>query len=146
MGIQELPPQSCYHLREADPSIPLLDVRSPEEFAAGHPEGALNVPILFKVPAGPRPNPRFLEAVQALVPDRSARVILSCAVGGRSLRACELLAEAGYQAPINLVGGYHGQRSPDGRLVTPGWVDAGLPSSSAVGERGWDTLERRLDA
>src|SRR5436190_658104 len=45
--IQQLPPRACHDLREADPSIVLLDVRTPAEFAEGHPAGALNVPIVM---------------------------------------------------------------------------------------------------
>lgn len=144
MTTQDLPPASCYHLVEADPSIPLLDVRSPEEFAAGHPQGARNVPVLFRGGRGAEPNDRFVQAVEVLVPDKSTRVILSCAMGGRSRRACELLEAAGYTTTINLTGGFHGKRDPSGQLEAPGWVDAGLPTSTDVGDRGWSHVESQL--
>ena len=139
MGIQELPPQSCYHLREADPSIPLLDVRTPEEFAAGHPEGALNLPSFLLGADGSRqPNPAFLEVAQRVLSDKTGRVIVSCASGRRSLRACQALQQLGYSATINLIGGFDGAREPSGALVSPGWCDAGLPVSTEAGDRGWE--------
>jgi len=145
MRFQELPVKSCHDLREADPAIPLIDVRTEEEFLAGHPEGAVNLPAFLEGPDGLVPNPDFLRAVEAVVPDKQRRVLLSCAVGGRSRRACEQLAAAGYAHPINVLGGYSGARGPDGTVVEPGWRDAGLPTSSEPGGREWSSQKARLE-
>src|SRR5687768_12974805 len=123
MSIQELPPKQCHDLRESDPKIALVDVRSPEEFAAGHPAGAVNVPIFFKGPGGMQPNPDFLRVVEKVAPDKQGRVILSCQVGGRSMRACMLMEQQGWKQLINLAGGFGGLRAPDGSLETSGWAD-----------------------
>ena len=140
MPIQELPPQSCHDLREADPSVVLLDVRTPEEFALGHPRGALNVPIFFRDPAaGMTPNPEFLEVCRR-VTRADRRVILSCAVGGRSRRGCEALEAEGYSSLVNMAGGFNGLTAPDGSAVERGWRDVGLPVSTEAGERSWDAL------
>ena len=143
MAIQDLPPKHCFDLREADPSLPHLDVRSPAEFAAGHPRGALNVPISLPGPGGLRPNPEFLAVAQALCPDPARRVILSCAMGGRSRRAAEALEAAGYQHLVNMRGGYSGARGPDGSLIAQGWEGQGLPCEQDPGERAWETLRAR---
>lgn len=137
--IQQLAPKGCFDLREADPGIVHVDVRTPEEFAAGHPVGSFNVPVFFRGPGGMQPNPRFLEVVQRLAPP-DQRLILSCAAGGRSQRAAEALANAGYQQLVNMTGGFQGQRSPAGELVEPGWQDAGLPVAHEVGASSWEQL------
>lgn len=129
--IQELPPKACFDLREADPSIPLIDVRTAPEFAAGHPLGAQNVPVGLPGPGGLSLNPAFVDEVSALVDDPAQRVILSCAVGARSLQACRLLEAAGYGQLINLTGGFNGARDAGGALVAPGWRDQGLPEERA---------------
>ena len=56
---------------------------------------------------------------------RSARP--GCRMGGRSMKACELLARAGYTQLANVAGGFGGAADPFGRLVMPGWMQEGLP-------------------
>jgi rhodanese-related sulfurtransferase len=79
-----------------------VDVRSPEEFAQGHPEGAINVPIGFGNGA---PNERFLEVIRRQFPSTDAPLLVGCRSGARSARACELLSSAGYTAMVNVEGG-----------------------------------------
>lgn len=143
MPIQDLPPKLCYDLREADPALVHLDVRSPEEFAAGHPAGALNVPILFRGAEGMSENPEFLAVASVLCTDPSRRVILSCAMGGRSRRAAEALQASGYANLVNMRGGYSGARAPDGSLAEQGWSGLGLPTSTELGQRSWDELRTK---
>jgi rhodanese-related sulfurtransferase len=112
-----------------------VDVRTPDEFAAGHPEGAVNVPIMLFTAAGPQPNDRFVEAVLALFPPGS-RLLMGCKSGGRSARACDALAAAGYTQLANVDGGYHG--SP----LTRGWLDEGLPTSTEG--QTWDAVQTKL--
>lgn len=141
MAIQELPPEECSAMRANDPSILHLDVRTPQEFAEGHPEGAYNVPIFFPGPGGMQPNPDFVRVVEKLAPDKSKRLVLSCAMGGRSMRGCHALEPAGYADLVNMVGGFNGYRAPDGTLVVPGWKDVELPVSRDA-TRGWDALKK----
>ncbi|MBX3465924.1 MAG: rhodanese-like domain-containing protein [Planctomycetes bacterium] len=140
MPIQELPPEQCHDLRETDPSIVHLDVRTPDEFAAGHPEGALNVPIFLPGGGGMTLNPDFTRVVERLAPDRDRRVVLSCAMGGRSMRACHVLEQAGYTRLVNMTGGFAGYRGPGGELVVGGWQDAGLPVSTDASAGAWERL------
>lgn len=121
MTIQELPAKSCFDLREADPAIPLVDVRTPEEFARGHPAGSVNVPAFLAGPGGMRPNPEFAARMAGAAPRKDQRLILSCQSGRRSLMAAEQLAALGWQQLINLRGGFGGSDED------PGWVGAGLP-------------------
>lgn len=62
----------------------LLDVRTPEEFAAGHIDGALLVPV-------DELEGRLTEV------SRDRPVVVYCRSGGRSARAASILGEAGYE-------------------------------------------------
>ena len=117
-----------------------VDVRTVEEFDEGHVPGAYNVPILFRSPAtGMTPNPEFLDVVKRhFAPD--ARIVFGCKSGGRSQRACELLAAEGYKSLVNMDGGMHGKTDPLGRPL-PGWHACGFPAEKAGDPaRTWKSL------
>src|SRR3954453_18841208 len=78
-----------------------VDVRTEEEFEAGHPAGAVNVPVAF---AGMRPNREFVGVVEANFP-KDAKLVLGCKSGGRSARAAEMLVDSGYASVVNMDGG-----------------------------------------
>lgn len=88
--------------------VAVLDVREPDEWAAGHVPGAVHVPL------GELPDRADL------VPS-SGPVLVVCAVGGRSARATAFLARQGTDA-VNLAGGMHA------------WAEAGRPMVSETGE------------
>jgi phage shock protein E len=70
----------------------VVDVRTPSEYAGGHYEGAINIPVdsisgkLEKI--GPKDKP----------------VIVYCASGSRSSAAAGILKAAGYQRVVNAGG------------------------------------------
>lgn len=66
--------------------ITMLDVRSPGEFAMGHVRGALNVPL-----------DRLAQAIEQMIPDKKAPLLLYCASGARSGMACNILQQMGYK-------------------------------------------------
>ncbi|KAK6237263.1 hypothetical protein QUC31_002732 [Theobroma cacao] len=69
-----------------------LDVRTPEEFSAGHAPGAINIPYMCKVGSGMTKNPNFLAEVSSHFGTYD-EIIVGCQVGKRSLMAAtELLA------------------------------------------------------
>jgi len=131
MEIPQLTPTEAEEIRQRDAGTVYLDVRTEEEFEAGHPAGARNVPVVFFDPATrqPTPNPDFLPTVERHLP-RTTKLLVGCQSGVRSQRACELLAEAGYGDVANVRGGFGGARDQSGRIVVPGWRDAGLPVES----------------
>ena len=106
-----------------------VDVRTVAEFEAGHPAGAYNVPLLVDGPGGRVPNPAFLDAMQRTFPSPSAKLVVGCLAATRSTRAAELLAGAGYASLAIQIGGWAGATDPFGRVTTPGWKAAGLPTS-----------------
>ncbi|MEU6056699.1 rhodanese-like domain-containing protein [Streptomyces sp. NPDC047097] len=73
----------------------VLDVREPDEWAAGHVEGALHVPMSDFVA-------RFGEVTEAVADGRRAYVM--CRVGGRSAQVTQYLVQQGIDA-VNVDGG-----------------------------------------
>ena len=121
-----------------------IDVRSIPEFQQGHPEGAFNVPLMHADPATRqmRPNPEFLDVVRASFP-ADAKLVIGCQMGGRSQKAAEILANAGYQDVANVLGGYGG--AP--HMGHTGWVQAGLPvEQQGDAAREYDALHKKTGA
>lgn len=81
-------------------NVQLIDVREPEEFMQGKIAGAINAPrgmIEFYADASlPYHKQEF---------DKSRRIILYCASGGRSALAAKTLKEMGYLHVAHLDGG-----------------------------------------
>jgi rhodanese-related sulfurtransferase len=121
-------PPEAQEVLASDPAAVYLDVRTEAEFEAGHPAGARNVPVMQFDPATrqPRANPDFVAVVQRHFPP-TTKLLVGCQSGVRSLRACQLLGEAGYIDVTNIEGGFGGARDQNGRVVVAGWRDAGLP-------------------
>ena len=127
MEIPQTTPPEAYAVLQERPAAVYLDVRTAPEFEAGHPAGARNVPVVFLVPGGPpRPNPDFVASVTALVAPTTA-LLVGCQTGVRSQHACELLRDAGFTDVTNVRGGFGGTRDQTGRVIIPGWREAGLP-------------------
>lgn len=103
-----------------------LDVRSVPEFDQGHPRGAFNVPLAHPGEAGLVDNAEFVrEVARCFRPDD--KLVVGCASGVRSVRAVQLLEQAGFSALVEQRAGIAGVRDPFGRLREKGWQDEGLP-------------------
>ncbi len=124
MSVTRVSPQEAHDLVEKDGYV-YIDVRSISEFDEGHPTGAYNIPIAHMTPAGMQPNARFVEEVNASF-DKGAKIVLGCRSGGRSLRAAEILQQAGFSNVVDQRAGFEGAKDPFGRLLEPGWRSAGL--------------------
>lgn len=92
--IKTVPATEFAQVIKAD-SVILVDVRTADEFNAGHIEGAQNIDVL-------KDNFR-LNAIKALPKDKTVAVY--CRSGKRSLKAASILAKEGYHV-INLKGGW----------------------------------------
>lgn len=75
----------------AGEGVMLVDVRSPEEFRAGHKEGAVNIPV-----------DDVEDLVPRLVPDKDTVLLLYCRTGKRADRALDILKKMGYRKVENL--------------------------------------------
>jgi len=120
-----------------------LDVRTVEEFAQGHPQGAYNVPLRLRTAQGTQDNPRFLAVVAAaFAPDQ--KLIVGCQSGSRSAAALKQLGPAGYLHAIEQRAGYAGRRDAFGRPLEPGWQAAGLPcATEPLAGRDYAALSQR---
>ena len=86
--------------------LKVIDVRTEEEFAGGRPSGAVLVTAFAQGAGGMEPVPDFAQKVEAIAPDKSAPLIVSCRSGARSARAIAMLEAVGYTDCINLEGGF----------------------------------------
>jgi rhodanese-related sulfurtransferase len=125
MAIRRVSAEEAHRLMVDDGYL-YLDVRSVQEFEAGHPSGAYNVPLLHMAPDGMRPNPAFLSEVEAAFPKDRA-ILVGCRSGQRSLRAGEAMAAAGYADLVDVRPGFAGTTDPFGGKQEPGWQPSGLP-------------------
>lgn len=134
MTIKEITPQQAHDALSADSSAVYIDVRTEREFAAGHPQGAVNIPVAFPDPArGMVMNADFVKVVEAHFP-KDKKIIVGCQAGPRSNAAAGLLQQAGYQEVSNMVGGFGGMRDSMGKVLAAGWSSLGLPVSQDNGD------------
>lgn len=82
----------------ADRKPVLLDVRTAQEFAAGHIDGAINIDVM---------QPSF-KAEVAKLNSQDKAIMIYCRTGGRSTRAMGMLKKEGYKEMYNLMGGFNG--------------------------------------
>jgi len=123
-----------------------LDVRGEDEFAAGHPAGAYNVPVKLPPSQGGGENPRFVEIVLACF-GQDACFVVGCRSGQRSRRAAALLQQAGVRQVVEQRAGYSGSRDAFGALVEPGWQAEGLPCATEPEPgRSYPELRGKADA
>ena len=143
MPISQVEPPQAHEILKSNPDAIYLDVRTEPEFAQGHPDGAINVPVVFiKGPGQMELNGEFVDVVAKTLP-REKKLVVGCLAGGRSQRACELLEAAGYSDLTNVRGGFGGARDASGQVVVAGWRDAGLPVSTEVGDNSYQALRRK---
>src|SRR5580700_252320 len=93
-----------------------VDVRTTEEFEAGHPAGALNVPLAHGGPGAMVPNPDFLPALKGVFA-LDAKIVVGCKSGGRSLRAAQALVAEGFTHVADQRAGWDGARSAFGQVT-----------------------------
>ena len=117
------PTEACALMAEG---FVYLDVRTEEEFADGHPVGAVNMP--FAAGADAFTHEDFAEAVEARF-GRDARLCVGCRSGVRSLVAARVLLRHGFHEVVEQRAGFDGARGTFGELTEPGWRRLGLPSS-----------------
>lgn len=102
-GCTTLSPAEFADLAATD-GVVLLDVRTPQEFAEGHLEGAVNLDVSA---------PDFTTRLADLDPEATYAVY--CRSGNRSQTALDLMTQAGFGAAADLAGGIGA------------WADAGMP-------------------
>lgn len=86
----------------------LIDVSEPAEFAAGHANGARNVPF------------GQIESSKELPSNKALPLLVLCPNGSRAARAAGLLRKAGYAQAVAVAGG------------TAAWREAQMPIAKAT--------------
>ncbi|HZU84681.1 MAG TPA: rhodanese-like domain-containing protein [Polyangiaceae bacterium] len=120
-----------------------VDVRTVEEFEAGHPPGAVNVPIAHSGPGGMVQNGDFLRVMNAAF-GKDAKIVVGCKSGGRSLRAAQMLLADGFVHVVDQRAGWDGARGPFGDVSEPGWSRAGLPAEAGQPSgRAWEDMKKK---
>jgi len=69
----------------------IIDVRSPQEYSAGHLKGAFNIPL-----------DRIEQAIDSIEGlEKTSAILLYCQSGARSAFACQMLAQRGFTRAMN---------------------------------------------
>lgn len=92
-GLQAMDAETLREKIRRREGLKIVDVREPEEFAAGHIPGAVNLPL---------GRIRFT-ANKELSPEDE--IVLVCRSGRRSVTAARILKKMGYRKLYNLTGG-----------------------------------------
>lgn len=100
--ITEITAEEVDLLLEDHEAVLLVDVREPEEYAAGHIPGALLIPRGTLEGAA---DPASKHRVDKLCTAQDRLVILYCESGGRSALAADVLQQMGFSQVKNLAGG-----------------------------------------
>lgn len=140
-NVKRVPPAEAQRLIVEEGYL-YLDVRSEPEYAAGHPTGAHNVPLMVPGPRGMAQNPDFLDLVEALYP-KETKIVAGCRSGRRSLRAVEMMIAAGFTTVVDQRAGFEGDRDAFGQVTEQGWGPLGLPSETVTIGGSHAELRRR---
>ncbi len=119
--MKTISPIELQKLLAANPKLPLLDVRTPVEFAEVHVPQAWSVPL-------DEINPKELAGSGRIRKDQA--VFLLCRSGQRATKAAEKFAKEGYSEPVVIEGG------------TLAWIEANLPVTR--GKAKVISLERQV--
>lgn len=92
---------------ESNPPTLLIDIRSKEEYGAGHLPGAMHIPML-----------ELESRIDEIGRFRDEEIVTTCPGGGLSLVAVDILQEAGFGDVKSLKGG------------TDEWIKKGYPLES----------------
>ena len=99
----------AYALKESRPDMVIIDVRTPEEYIAGHLDGAINLDYY---------SGGFLDRLKSL--DKNSTYIVYCRKGIRGGIALEMMRSLGFKEVYNMLGG----------LAL--WADEGRPMKGEV--------------
>jgi rhodanese-related sulfurtransferase len=122
MSVKIINPEQAKEILDSDAGAIYIDVRTENEYNAGHVPDAINIPVVWPDLATRqmKANPDFVKVVSAnLAKDK--KIIVGCQMGGRSQLAAELLDKDGFQDVSNMYGGFGGARD------ALGWVQLGFP-------------------
>lgn len=112
--IREIMPWDLVERLQENPALLVIDVREPDEYAAMHLAGSLNVPRGILESAC---EWDYEETVPELVQARDREVIVVCRSGYRSVLAAHSMTILGYSNVASLKTGLRGWKDDDQPLV-----------------------------
>lgn len=105
-AIQSVDPQT-FLATAARPGAITIDVRTPQEFAGGHLQGAVGMNV---------EDPAFASQIATL--DKNATYVVYCRSGRRSTIATDAMSGDGFTKVFNLSGGIDDLAAAGGKVVT----------------------------
>ncbi len=141
LGLYFTAGQAYAHLKKNKETL-LIDVRTPEEtMFIGMPKiAAKNIPYMIvdtnnysekKQRYKMKRNKNFAKEADAFIKsknlDEFSTIIVMCRSGGRSAKAVEALAEAGYDNVYTIVDGFEGDKDKNKQRTVNGWKNSQLP-------------------
>jgi rhodanese-related sulfurtransferase len=112
--VREIMPWDLEERLEANPGLLVVDVREPDEYAAMHIAGSLNVPRGILESAC---EWDYEETVPELVRARDREVVVVCRSGNRSILAAHSMQVLGYGNVVSLKTGLRGWKDYDQPMV-----------------------------
>jgi phage shock protein E len=83
--IMKMTHQQAIDAMTQDASIVLVDVRTPQEYASGYVDGAINIPL-----------DTIESSFKNIIPNKDTRLFIICRSGNRSAEAAQILKKLGY--------------------------------------------------
>lgn len=91
------------------PTTAILDVRTPEEYAAGHVPGAINIPF-----------DQVKDRLAEIGPGKDRPIVVYCRSGRRAAKALAVLHGAGYTHLSHMTGDMLAWKEDEGRSAAKG--------------------------
>ncbi len=106
LRVDEISPQETKRLLDAPDheGWHIVDVREPDEFAAGRIPGARNIPRGFLEVRADLDHPKR----DRWLADRSRKLVVYCGGGNRSALAAQTLQEMGFERVVSMAEGFSG--------------------------------------
>ncbi len=95
ISVVEVIDAKTFNKKLENPSVQIVDVRTPDEFAAGSIAGAINIDYYAS---------DFSEKISEL--NKQTETLIYCHSGGRSGKASKILKELGFTEVYDLKGGF----------------------------------------
>lgn len=133
----DVTPSEAWSTLSGSETAQLVDVRTQPEWAFSGVPMLSNINknvkmISWKIYPNFELNSRFIEQLEAAVPDKSVPLYFLCKTGGRSTDAAIAATAAGYTQCYNIEGGFEGDINTNHqRGQINGWKAARLPWQQA---------------
>ena len=94
-GYKNLSVNQCVDLINSEKDLLILDVRSDEDYSNKHIKGAKSIPLS-----------KLGFSLDEIINYENSKVIVYCTAGSKSIQACQILEDNGFNNLYNMIGGY----------------------------------------